>query len=59
MNYNEAYSLSPGDKVVIEDTKEQRTVESISGTLNHIFILLDNGREYHQSELGKGISCTE
>ena len=53
MSYDEAYDLNRGDKVTIENTKERRIVEEINGTLTHLFILLDNGREYRHDQLIK------
>ena len=53
MSYNEAYDLNTGDKVTVIGTQEKRTVEEISGTLTHLFILLDNGHEYRHDQLVK------
>lgn len=56
MNYEEALALNEGDKIIIMDTKERHTVESISGTLVNIFVLLDNGREYRHNQIEKELS---
>lgn len=52
MNYNEAYTLKKGDKVVINDTDEEHNVESIRGTTSYIFVILDNGRSYRHDLVG-------
>lgn len=51
MSYEEAFNLEKGDKVTVIDTQNQRTVESISGTLINIFVLLDDGNEYRHDQL--------
>lgn len=53
MSYKEAQELNEGDNVTIIETKEQKTVESVRGTLMTMFILLDNGRTYRHDEIQK------
>lgn len=55
MSYEEAFDLNVGDKVTVISTKEDHTIEAISGTLIHLFILLDNGHEYEHSELRRAV----
>lgn len=54
MSYEEAFNLNIGDKVIVISTKEERTVEAIRGTTVHLFILLDNGRDYSHEQLKRG-----
>lgn len=51
MNYEEALRLKSGDKVIVVETGEEKRVEFVSGTLKDLFILLDDGHDYHQSQL--------
>ena len=51
MSYEEAFKLHKGDKVTVIETQEQRIVDSISGTMKYLFILLDNGYEYPHNQL--------
>lgn len=53
MSYKEAYDLNIGDNVIVIGTEEQRTVEEISGTSSHLFILLDDGCKYRHDQLMK------
>lgn len=46
MTYDEAFGLKAGDSVIIKKTGRRAVVESIDGTLDNIFVLLDDGMEY-------------
>lgn len=51
MTYEEAFGLKAGDSVIIKKTGRRAVVESIDGTLDNIFILLDDGVEYQHTYL--------
>lgn len=51
MTYEEAFGLKAGDSVIIKKTGRRAVVESIDGTLDNIFILLDDGMEYRHAYL--------
>lgn len=53
MSYEDALELNEGDKVVIIETKEQKIVESVRGTLTTMFVLLNNGRTYRHDQIRK------
>lgn len=53
MDYEEAYGLNVGDRVIVLETKEKHIVEYIRGTLTSLFILLDNGHAYRHDEIKK------
>lgn len=51
MTYDEAFGLKAGDSVIIKKTGRRAVVESIDGTLDNIFVLLDDGMEYQHTYL--------
>lgn len=53
MSYEEALELNEGDTVIITETKEEKIVESVRGTLTNMFILLNNGRTYRHDQIKK------
>lgn len=53
MTYDEAFLAKPGEVVTIIETGERLPIKEIDGHMTSIFLVLEDGRTYHHSQVTK------